>query len=51
MLAGTLLIGYCPLQHKGHVNFFRMVTTCHPPATEEDMDLVLAEIQRHGDAL
>ncbi|XP_034244464.1 glutamate decarboxylase 2 isoform X2 [Thrips palmi] len=51
VLAGTLLIGYCPLQHRGHVNFFRMVTTCQPPATREDMDLAIREIQRHGEAL
>ncbi|XP_052122311.1 cysteine sulfinic acid decarboxylase [Frankliniella occidentalis] len=45
-LAGTLLVGYCPLPHKGHVNFFRMLTTCHPPPRTEDMDLVIGEVQR-----
>ena len=51
VLAGSLLIGYCPLQHKGHVNFFRMVTTCQPPPTHEDMDYALREIERRGQDL
>lgn len=48
VLAGTLLVGYCPLPHKGHGNFFRMVTTCHPPPTREAMDHVITEIERLG---
>ncbi|KAK3907320.1 Cysteine sulfinic acid decarboxylase [Frankliniella fusca] len=46
---GTLLVGYCPLPHKGHVNFFRMVTTCQPPPRPADMDRAAAEIQRLGE--
>ncbi|XP_069672798.1 acidic amino acid decarboxylase GADL1-like [Periplaneta americana] len=48
ILAGTLMISYQPLPHKGYRNFFRFVTSCHPPATHADMDHVWQEIERHG---
>lgn len=51
VLDGSLLVGYCPLPHKGLVNFFRMVVTCQPPARRQDMDFVLQEIRRHGEAV
>jgi len=50
-LQGSLLVGYCPLLHKGCVNFFRLVTTCQPPPTFSDMDFVLNEIDRLGQEL
>ncbi|XP_068082612.1 acidic amino acid decarboxylase GADL1 [Anabrus simplex] len=48
ILAGTLMIGYAPLKHKGLKNFFRMVTTCQPPPTKSDMDFVIKEIEKYG---
>jgi len=48
ILAGTLMISYQPLPHKGLRNFFRFVTSCQPPPTYADMDHVWQEIERHG---
>lgn len=48
ILSGTLMIGYQPLPHKGLRNFFRFVTSCHPPPTHPDMDHVWQEIERLG---
>ncbi|PSN40570.1 Cysteine sulfinic acid decarboxylase, partial [Blattella germanica] len=48
ILSGSVMIGYQPLPHKGLRNFFRFVTSCHPPATHEDMDYIWQEIERHG---
>lgn len=45
MMKGKLMVGYSPLTHKGIGNFFRMVVTCHPPATNESMDFVLDQIE------
>jgi hypothetical protein len=49
ILKGSLMIGYTPLNHKQIINFFRMVVTCHPPPTTEDMDFVIEEIERCGE--
>ncbi|CAO1401631.1 unnamed protein product [Diamesa tonsa] len=46
---GKVMCGYTPLLHKNIGNFFRMVVTCHPKATNESMDFVLNEIQRIGE--
>ncbi|GLH12200.1 Glutamate decarboxylase [Gryllus bimaculatus] len=48
VLAGCLMIGYTPLSHKGIKNFFRMVVTCQPPATVEDMDYVIEKIEEYA---
>ncbi|KAK7084591.1 hypothetical protein SK128_014819, partial [Halocaridina rubra] len=48
VMKGSLMIGYQPLAYKNLVNFFRMVTTCYPTPTEEDMDFVIDEIERLG---
>lgn len=45
---GTLMIGYQPLPHKGHLNFFRMVIHGIPEPTNEDMLQVINEIERCG---
>ncbi|CAG0915350.1 unnamed protein product [Notodromas monacha] len=45
---GSLLIGYQPLKHKNLRNFFRLVLTCQPPLTTENMDFVVSEIDRLG---
>lgn len=45
MMDGNLMVGYSPLPHKNIGNFFRMVVTCHPPATNESMDFVLKQIE------
>lgn len=45
MMNGNLMIGYSPLPHKSLGNFFRMVVTCQPPATNESMNFVLDEIE------
>lgn len=46
---GTLMIGYQPCVQRKLVNFFRFVTTCHPPRTFEDMDHVIREIETEGE--
>lgn len=46
--SGTLMISYQPLTHRNICNFFRLVTTCHPPPSYEDMDFVIKEIETHG---
>ncbi|KAL0269385.1 UNVERIFIED_CONTAM: hypothetical protein PYX00_007139 [Menopon gallinae] len=46
---GTLMIGYQPCTQRKLVNFFRFVTTCHPPRTFEDMDHVIREIETEGE--
>ncbi|XP_063231452.1 LOW QUALITY PROTEIN: acidic amino acid decarboxylase GADL1-like [Bacillus rossius redtenbacheri] len=51
MEAGSLMIGYQPLPHKGLRNFFRAVTACHPPPAHRDMDHVVSEIETHGSSL
>jgi sulfinoalanine decarboxylase / aspartate 1-decarboxylase len=49
MKRGRLMVGYSPLPHKKLGNFFRMVLTCAPPATEESMMRVLEEIAEIGE--
>jgi hypothetical protein len=48
VLEGGVMMGYQPLKHKGLSNFFRMVTTCHPPPTRAHMEFVVREIERLG---
>ncbi|KAL1461854.1 hypothetical protein WDU94_013721 [Cyamophila willieti] len=48
VLAGTLMIGYQPLQHRNLHNFFRLVTTCHPPSSKDDMDHAIRQIELCG---
>ena len=50
-LDGTLLIGYQPLAYKKLGNFFRMVVHGVPRPSNQDMDFVLDEIEKHGSAL
>lgn len=47
-LSGALLVGYTRLAHKGLKNFFRLVLTCHPPATQHHMDYVVQELESCG---
>lgn len=51
LLSGSLMIGYQPLPQRNLCNFFRLVTTCHPPPTFEDMDYVIEEIEKHGEGV
>lgn len=46
MMNGNLMVGYSPLPFKNLGNFFRMVVSCHPPATKESMSFVLDEIEK-----
>lgn len=48
---GSLMVGYTPLTHKKKVNFFRVITTCQPASTFEDMDYIINEIQTIGEEL
>uniref|UniRef100_A0A8D9B1X8 Cysteine sulfinic acid decarboxylase n=1 Tax=Cacopsylla melanoneura TaxID=428564 RepID=A0A8D9B1X8_9HEMI len=48
VLAGTLMIGYQPLQHRNLHNFFRLVTTCHPPSCKNDMEHAIQQIELRG---
>ena len=48
---GTLLVGYQPLAYKNLGNFFRMVVHAVPRPTNQDMDFVLDEIEKHGSTL
>ncbi len=45
---GSLMVGYQPLQHKGLVNFFRMVIPCLPQRRGQHMEFVVSEIDRLG---
>lgn len=45
MIRGNLMVGYSPLPHKNIGNFFRMVVSCHPPATTDSMNFVLNQIE------
>lgn len=47
-LKGSLMIGYTSLAHKNLGNFFRMVVTCQPPATQSSMDFVVLQIEECG---
>lgn len=49
VMSGTLMIGYTPLPQQGLGNFLRMVQSCFPPATEDDINFVLDEITRLGE--
>lgn len=44
MMNGNLMIGYQPLPSRALKNFFRMVVTSQPSATNEMMDFVLNQI-------
>lgn len=49
---GTLMIGYCPLKYiLNTANFFRMVFTCFPIITPNELDFILDEIQRLGEVI
>ena len=45
---GSLMIGYQPIENKGHVNFFRMIVNITPTPKKEDMDYVLEKIESFG---
>lgn len=44
--SGTMMVGYSPLNNKGHGNFFRMVVMAHPAPTSTSMDFVINEIEK-----
>ena len=46
--SGTMMIGYLPQARKNRVNFFRVVIPCQPPATHQDMDFIVEEMNRLG---
>ncbi|GAB0098487.1 cysteine sulfinic acid decarboxylase [Sergentomyia squamirostris] len=48
---GSMMVGFCPLPHKNVGNFFRMVITCYPTLTRNDVDCFIAEIEQFGDSL
>lgn len=50
MKEGNLMIGYSPLPSKKLKNFFRMVVTAQPPATNGMMDFVLNKIEEIGES-
>lgn len=45
---GTVMINYQPLTCKRLPNFFRMVITCVPDMSEENLEFVINEIDRVG---
>lgn len=49
MMNGNLMIGYQPLASRGLKNFFRMVVTAQPLATNEMMDFILNQIETIGE--
>lgn len=51
VMNGNLMIGYSPLKSKNLKNFFRMVVTAQPPATNEMMDFALNQIEEIGESL
>ncbi|KAF6200313.1 hypothetical protein GE061_006616 [Apolygus lucorum] len=48
---GVLLLGYQPLEYRELKNFFRMVVTCHPPRSKEQMDRVVELFEKYGSEL
>jgi len=48
---GSLMIGYQPLPFKGRKNFFRMVLHAVPRPTKADMEHIVQEIEKIGQAL
>ena len=48
MKESRIMVNYQPLSSKGLPNFFRLVLTCIPKSTREDMDLFVEEIERLG---
>ncbi|RWS13200.1 glutamate decareboxylase-like protein [Dinothrombium tinctorium] len=51
MERGNLMVNYQPLKSKNLPNFFRIVFTCYPPTTENDIDFVLDEIENIGSGI
>ncbi|XP_046997459.1 acidic amino acid decarboxylase GADL1 [Schistocerca americana] len=49
--SGTVMINYQPLKQKKFRNFFRLITTCHPPPTHHDMDFIISQIDLYGSQL
>jgi len=47
-MAGSAMIGYQPISHRGLPNFFRMVVTCHPEQTLDHMDTLIQIIDQTG---
>lgn len=47
--SGTMMVGYSPLNNKGHGNFFRMVVMAQPRPTSISMDFVIKEIEKLGE--
>ncbi|KAI1292667.1 Cysteine sulfinic acid decarboxylase [Halotydeus destructor] len=48
MKEGRFMVNYQPLSSKGLPNFFRLVLTCVPEPTKEDMDAFVSQISRLG---
>ena len=51
MKEGRLMVNYQPLTSQKLPNFFRLVLTCVPPSTRQDMDFFMQEISRIGDQI
>lgn len=48
---GRVMVNYQPLTCKKLPNFFRLVLTCVPPTTKDDIDYFSQEISRIGDQI
>ncbi|RWS23086.1 glutamate decareboxylase-like protein, partial [Leptotrombidium deliense] len=48
MKEGKLMVNYQPLTSKNLPNFFRLVFTCFPATTKEDVDFLVNEIEKLG---
>jgi glutamate/tyrosine decarboxylase-like PLP-dependent enzyme len=51
MEKGHLMVNYQPLTSKKMVNFFRLVLTCVPPSSPQDMDFFVDQIQSLGNQI
>ncbi|XP_059622527.1 cysteine sulfinic acid decarboxylase [Phlebotomus argentipes] len=49
--AGSMMVGFTPLLHKGIGNFFRMVITCQPSFSRNDIDQFIIQIEQFGNSL
>lgn len=51
MKESKIMVNYQPLSSKGLPNFFRLVLTCIPPSTTDDIDFFVDQIEQLGSSI
>lgn len=51
MTEGKIMVNYQPLSSKKLPNFFRLVLTCLPPSTKQDIDVFVDEVARLAESI